>query len=135
MIYLDTNVIISYVDEIDPNHDKAIKLLENLEENRVVSRLTLLELASVYSRAGLQKPLAYALYSMKVVGARLVEVDLNEAITQAVKYALHLKLRTLDLLHIASAKLAGTRVFATLDKEIVSKESRLQELGLQIVTV
>ncbi len=134
MIYLDTNVIISYADELDPNHDKATKLLGSLEADRIASRLTLLELTSVYSRAGLQKPLAHALYSLKLARAKLFEVDLNEAVAHAIKYAPHLRLRTLDLLHIAAAKLAGARAFATLDKEIISRESRLHELGLQIVT-
>ncbi len=134
MIYLDTNVIISYVDEADSNHDKATKLLGGLGEGRIVSRLTLLELTSVYSRAGLEKPLAHALYSLKLAEAKLVEIDLNEAVAQAIKYAPRLRLRTLDLLHITAAKLAGARAFATLDKEIISREDRLHELGLRIIT-
>ncbi|MCC6056842.1 MAG: PIN domain-containing protein [Desulfurococcaceae archaeon] len=59
-IYIDTNVTISFVDEADPNHGKALKLVNKLSRDRVASMLTLVELTSVYSRAGLEKPLALA---------------------------------------------------------------------------
>jgi len=52
LIYIDTNVIVSYIDEADPNHGRALKLMESLSSGRVVSRLTLVELASIYSRTG-----------------------------------------------------------------------------------
>lgn len=37
MIYIDTNVIIAFIDELDPNHSKAIEFLESLEGDRVDS--------------------------------------------------------------------------------------------------
>lgn len=52
MIYL----VISYIDELDPKHDDAAKLLGALKGSRVASRLILLELVSVFSRAGLSDP-------------------------------------------------------------------------------
>jgi predicted nucleic acid-binding protein len=55
MIYVDTNVIISYADEKDPNHDKVITMSMQLDRDRAVSQLTLLELASIYARADLEK--------------------------------------------------------------------------------
>lgn len=133
MIYLDTNVVISYADELDPNHERALEILESLEGERVTSRLTLLELVSVYSRAGLPQPLAHALYSLKLAKAKLVDVDLGEALMHALKLAPHLRLRTLDLLHIALAILVGARVFITLDKEIKSRNSELEKLGLRLI--
>jgi predicted nucleic acid-binding protein len=57
MIYLDTNVIISYVDELDSKHENAKKLFNVLESNRVVSKLTFAELTSVFSRANLDNPM------------------------------------------------------------------------------
>ena len=63
MIYIDTNVIISYVDELDSNHEKARMLVESLGGDRIVSRLTLVELVSVHSRAGLEEPVPLAIYT------------------------------------------------------------------------
>jgi len=76
MIYLDTNII-SYVDELDPNNERAVKLLSMLEGRRVVSRLTLIELTSAFSRANLDNPIAFALYSIEKSGAKVEDVDFN----------------------------------------------------------
>ncbi|MCR6624085.1 MAG: hypothetical protein NDF58_05920 [archaeon YNP-LCB-024-027] len=70
-------LLLSYIDEADPNHGKALKLMGDLSGDRVVSRLTLGELVSVYSRAGLEKPLLLAMYSLKRIKAKIVEVDFN----------------------------------------------------------
>ncbi len=40
MTYIDTNTVIAYVDELDPNHDIANDLLKSLEGSKVVSELT-----------------------------------------------------------------------------------------------
>jgi hypothetical protein len=42
--------------------------------------LTLVELASVYSRAGLEEPLPLVMYSVRSVGAEVVEVDFSEVL-------------------------------------------------------
>lgn len=47
-VYIDTCVIVSYVDEADPNHERALRLVEGLDRERFVSMLSLVELASVY---------------------------------------------------------------------------------------
>ncbi|BEP17816.1 PIN domain-containing protein [Pyrofollis japonicus] len=136
MIYVDTNVIISYMDELDPNHSKAVKLLEAVNDKRVVSKLTLVELASVYSRAGLEAPLSLAIYSIESIGARIGELDFDEVLLQASRLADALKLRTLDLLHIVSCRLLGAERFATFDKDIVAKrELILRELGIRVETL
>jgi len=109
MIYLDTNVLISYIDELDANHETAVKLLKGLREKKVVSKLTLVELASVYSRAGLEEPLALALYSVNRAGASVATVDFNDVMTRAFKYAQILGLRSPDLLHVVACKLAGSK--------------------------
>jgi predicted nucleic acid-binding protein len=97
-------------------------LLENIGDERIVSRLALVELASVYSRAGLKSPLALALYSIDSVGAQLGELDFNEALLLAFRLSDTLKLRTLDLLHVISCKLLGAEQFATFDKRHYSQE-------------
>ncbi|MEM3984336.1 MAG: hypothetical protein QW630_07445 [Sulfolobales archaeon] len=49
------NLIVSYIDEADPNHEKAV------------------ELVSVFSRAGLEEPVALALYSVRSIKADMVQ--------------------------------------------------------------
>ncbi len=137
MIYLDTCVIVSAIDELDPNHSKALKLLAELgNEERVVSKLTLVELASVFTRAGLDKPLALAIYAIRRVGAKIIDLDFDEVLNQAFRYAYELRLRTLDLLHVVSCKIAGATRFATFDRDIVSKSVHIRRvLGIDIVSL
>ena len=88
MIYVDTSIIISYVDVKDPSHGLAENIVGYLKSKRaVVSYLVLTELASVYSRAGLDKPLELSLYSVDLVGAEMAKVDFNEVLKYAFKYA------------------------------------------------
>ncbi|WP_237558698.1 type II toxin-antitoxin system VapC family toxin [Candidatus Methanodesulfokora washburnensis] len=136
MIYIDTNVIISYMDEADSNHERAMKLINSLGKDRIVSRLTLVELSSVYSKAGLEEPLSLAIYSVKSVKAEIVEIDFNEVLRDAFSRAPILKLRTLDLLHITACRAAGCEEFATLDSDIMSKaEAISKELDVKVITV
>jgi hypothetical protein len=46
-----------------PGHEKARMLVESLGGDRIVSRLTLVELVSVHSRAGLEEPVLLAIYT------------------------------------------------------------------------
>ena len=134
MIYLDTNVIISFIDEADPNHLLAADFLKGIGKERVVvSRLTLVELASVYSRAELEEPLSLAIYSVEKVGAEVVEADLDEVLVQSFRLAPRLRFRTLDLLHVAACKSIGAKYFATFDKEIRAKAEEIAELGIEVV--
>ena len=137
MIYLDTCIIVSAVDELDPNHAKALKLLEELSnENRVVSKLTLVELASVFTRANLDKPIALAIYAIKKVNAKIISTDFNEVLSQALRYAHELRLKTLDLLHVISCRIIGATRFATFDRDIISKAARIRKvLGIEVVSL
>ncbi len=136
MIYIDTNVIISYVDEKDPNHDKVMTISMQLDKERIVSQLTLLELASIYARAELEKPIPLAMYSIKRFGASIVEADLNIVIKESLRYVPIFKLKTLDLLHIAIAKAIGAKSIATLDKDIGKKADIIKDtMGIKVITI
>ncbi|MEM1941051.1 MAG: PIN domain-containing protein [Candidatus Caldarchaeum sp.] len=129
MIYVDTSLIISYVDERDPQHTVAEKLVQDIKKEKlVVSSLVLTELASVYSRAGLEKPLQLAIYSAELIGAERVKIDFNEALKQSFRLAPSLRLKTLDLLHVASCHLIKAEKLATLDKDIASISETLSKL-------
>ncbi len=133
MIYIDTNVIISYLDEQDPNHSKALRLLDTLKEDRVVSELTKVELASVYSRAGFDDPMALSLYSIRRINARVINTDFNRVLVKAAEMSHRLKLRTLDLLHIAVANLIGAQKLVTFDKDILSKSNLIGKFGIEVI--
>lgn len=135
MIYVDTSVIISYVDLKDINHVKAKEIVKNIKsEVKVISKLVLVELTSVFSRARLDKPLETALYSAKLVGAEVVEVDYNEVLRRTFKIVPTFNLRTLDLLHLVACSLIRAAKFATLDQEIIDKSDVIsRELGIEIL--
>ena len=136
MIYVDTNVIISYADEKDPNHDKVIAMSMQLDRDRAVSQLTLLELSSIYAKADLEKPIPLALYSIKRFGASIVETDLNIVVKGSLRYIPTLRLKTLDLLHITIAKLVGAKSIATLDKDIAKKADVIKDImGIEVITL
>ena len=135
MIYIDTNIIVSYMDEADANHSRAVKLIQSLRgEKLVTSRLALVELASVYSRAGLEDPLALALYSIEESGVELAEIDFNDALSQAFRLSAELRLRTLDLLHIMASKLLGAKYFATFNKDVISKKDLVARIGIRVIS-
>ena len=136
MIYVDTSLIISYMDLKDPNHQKAERIIDDISsEKKVASMLVLVELASVYSRAGLEKPLELALYSLELMDAEVAEVDYNEALKRAFKMAPTLNMRTLDLLHIMVCSLIKADKFATLDQGIIRKSNVILEaLGIKVLT-
>jgi len=135
LIYLDTSIIVSYVDEEDPRHADAEELIESIgPEKRVISPLVLVELASVYSRANLENPLQLAFYSVELIEAEEMDIDFNEVLKQSLRLAPKLRLRTLDLLHIVACYITKVKKFATLDKEIASKsEVILNLLGIRIL--
>ena len=134
MIYLDTNIIISFMDELDINHRRALSLLSKLNDKLVVSRLTLVELVSVYARARLENPVSLALYSIKKVGGEELSFNFSKAFARALKIAPLLELRTLDLLHIAISLEAEAKHFATFDNDIINKRDLLRKMGIEVIT-
>ncbi|AFL66421.1 type II toxin-antitoxin system VapC family toxin [Desulfurococcus amylolyticus] len=135
LTYIDTSVIISYIDEADPSHDRGVRIVNSISGKRGVSKLTLVELTSVYSRAGLENPIELAIYSIRRIRAEMLSVDFNELVEVAVKYAPILKLKTLDLLHLIACFKTGCKAFATLDNDIIKKASVVNKtLGIEIIT-
>lgn len=130
MIYLDTNVLIALIDERDPNHERAEKLPK---DERVTSKLAMVELVSVFSRAGLDDPLSLSFYSLKLARAKPLDVDFDEVFNMAFKLAPELRLRTLDLLHVAICKMIKAEKMATFDGEIIKRKEALRRLGTEVL--
>jgi predicted nucleic acid-binding protein len=134
-VYLDTNIVIANIDEKDPNHNNVVKQLGGITSRRLVSRLTLVELATVYTRPDLENPVALAMYSVEKAGASIARVDFNEVLEKAVLHAERLRLRTLDLLHVVLSNILGCKVFFTLDTDIINKSEKIkEELDITVVT-
>jgi len=131
-MYVDTNVIIAFMDEKDPNHRRAIDLLSK-SKDKTSSFLTLVELASVYSRADLENPQALAIYSMEEAGIELSEVDFSDVLKMALGITEKVRLRILDLLHIASCSLLGEKEFLTFDNEILKRRDMIKELDIEVI--
>lgn len=135
MIYLDTNIIVSFIDRKDPNHSRAEVFIDSIRnETKVVSELTRIELASVFSRGNIEYSQAFAIYSIREVGATIIKVDFNAVLLEAFKLSSLLKLRTLDLLHISVCKVAKINKFATFDKNIIAKKKELKSINIDILT-
>ncbi len=128
MSYIDTSIIVAALDPQDPRLKKARALLEE-EENKIISEIVLAELASIIARreeitASMANKLGttreeavvaillYILHRFKLRykttegTARLPLLGrVQKPIATAIELAPRARLRTLDLLHIAYAKL------------------------------
>ena len=133
--YIDTSIVIAFMDLKDPNHSSAVRILNGLGGVKIVSDLVFIELISVYARAGFEDAVARAIYSIETVGAVKRSIDFNKVLRVSAKYGAKLKLRTLDLLHIVSSYLLGADAFITLDRGIIGKSYSIQRLlGIKIIS-
>ena len=128
MSYVDTSIIIAALDPIDSRNKSAIDILEK-EDYKVISELTIIELASVLSRRrevlsemtgklGLSEKLtvlAIIMYLMRRFNLRYRAVEtgaetmvlgkMYKPMAESIELSTRLKLKTLDLLHISYIKL------------------------------
>lgn len=126
MIYIDTSVVIAALDPADPRREEARKTLE-LHVDKVVSELVVTELASVLAkqhkilasirdRLGVSEHvalIAVILYIMKRFNLKYISVEgslrtpfgqFYKPLAYAVELSERLRLRILDLLHLAYIK-------------------------------
>ncbi len=138
MIYLDTNVLVAYINPRDKLHDKAVNLLsQHRDEDFAVSQLVILELYSVFSRVmGLSDDELEALvnYTIKVSNAKSVSVEWDDICRLASSHANKLRLKVLDLLHVIAAYSTGIKRFMSFDKDINSRVDVIERLlGIEVI--
>ncbi len=138
MIYVDTNILISYINPRDSLHEEAINIIRKLRnEKLIISKITVLELYTVFSRImniSDEEIEALVEYTIKKARVNIEDIDLGELVTIAIEYSNKLKLKTLDLLHVVAAKLLNANSIATFDKDIIKKAKIIeQNLGLKII--
>ena len=161
MSYVDTSVIVAALDPLDPRRGRARNLLEE-EGYKVVSELVLAELASVVARReelvssiaselGLRREEAVVtilLYILKRFNLRYRGVHgstrlpllgrVCRPVATAMKLSPLLRLRTLDLLHVAYAKLIKDdgepiQKLVTADKDFEkAREELKEEIGMNL---
>jgi len=131
--YIDTNVVISFLNQRDVNHARALKTLENSDE-KVTSYVTILELKSVLSRTtalGVDEIEAFADY-LPEIDIKIPEVDMDRVVSNAIAIAVTIRMRTLDLLHLSASMMLGADKFITFDREFSEKKKEIANLGLRI---
>lgn len=135
MDYVDTNVILSYLNANDTNHSRAINLW-NTSDSKITSIIAVLELRSVLARTtGLtvEETEAYVEY-LPEIGIHVPDIDMNEVLNGAAEIAPGIRMRTLDLLHISACIEMSAGRFITLDYEFVEKRHVLSDLGISVVS-
>jgi predicted nucleic acid-binding protein len=165
MSYLDTCVIIAYCIDGDPQHSKAVNTMKKLglkADKFYASTLTLVELYSVVSRniqkyklppgieeltnyrSKLQATITYfiQLLSLHILSDEAKLIDLGHLklfckFFDTIDLAIKLKLKTLDLLHLAYARQLAAknliRLFVTFDSQILkNKDAILKDIGIEV---
>jgi len=138
LIYLDTNILIAYINPKDKLHNRAISLISRYQESEIViSQLVVLELYSVYSRIMNLSDIeleALVNYTIKKCKVKIATINWDELYSQSPSYANRLKLKTLDLLHVMAAYLVGAKILISFDKDINNKRSTIRDLlGLEVL--
>ncbi len=131
--YIDTNVIISFLNQRDVNHARAMKALKN-SGKMVTSPVTVLELKSVLSRTtdlGVDEIEAFADY-LPEIDIKVPEVDMDRVISNASEIAVKIRMKTLDLLHLSASMILEADEFTTFDREFSEKEKEIANIGLRI---
>ena len=134
MEYIDTNILISYIDKNDPKHSIAEQLL-NEYSNKIISELNIIEMKSVLSRSNLMEEQIYALIDYLLIKSdiKIKPIDINESIVKGNEVVNNLKLKTLDLLHIVNAILVKVDKFITFDKDFVNKKNMIENYSIEII--
>ena len=164
MAYVDTNVIVAAYSPRDPLHQAAKSFLSRQQPRKVVSALSFAELSAVLARVRpelqLPEPVQKEPLKRRVraaveyifrdsgltlasqVGTSVIHVGgstvhIAMEYSKAASEAYRLRLKTLDLLHLAHASLISQLefeldLFVTADRDILDAASQIEDsLGLR----
>ena len=129
MNYIDTNVIISFLNSRDINHEKALKTL-NHDSEMVTSSVAILELKSVLCRTttlNTDEIEAFVDY-LNEINIEVPMIDMNKVISNAIEIAVNIRMKTLDILHLAAGVVLEVDDFITFDREFLEKEKEIQNI-------
>lgn len=130
IIALDTNIFVYAYQKGKPEFAQSLELLEkikNVKAKCFISVLVFEEFLVKIYKQRLEKDLAY--YEDFLTNGGLINVvDVNRQIAKAAAKlrAEYSGLRAPDAIHLASATLAGAKIFITSDKRLPGKVGRLK---------
>ena len=133
MNYIDTNVIISFLNNRDINHEKALKTL-NHDSEMVTSPVAILELKSVLCRTttlNTDEIEAFVDY-LHEINIEVPMIDMNKVISNAIEIAVNIRMKTLEILHLAAGVVLEVDGFITFDREFLEKEKEIENIGLRV---
>ena len=133
MNYIDTNVIISFLNSRDINHEKALKTLNHVSE-MVTSPVAILELKSVLCRTttlDTDEIEAFVDY-LNEINIEVPMIDMNKVISNAIEIAVNIRMKTLGILHLAAGVVLNVDDFITFDREFLEKEKEIENIGLRV---
>ena len=133
MNYIDTNVIISFLNSRDINHEKALKTL-NHDSEMVTSPVAILELKSVLCRTttlNTDEIEAFVDY-LHEINIEVPMIDMNKVISNAIEIAVNIRMKTLDILHLAAGVVLNVDDFITFDREFIEKKKEIENIGLRV---
>jgi len=131
--YIDTNVIISFLNNRDINHEKALKTL-NHDSEMVTSPVAILELKSVLCRTttlNTDEIEAFVDY-LHEINIEVPMIDMNKVISNAIEIAVNIRMKTLDILHLAAGVVLNVDDFITFDREFIEKKKEIENIGLRV---
>ncbi len=134
MEYIDTSVLIAFIDKNDDKHYIAEEMLKKYS-NKIITKLNIIEMRSVLTRINLKMEEIDALIDYLVIKGeiKIIEVNMNKAIIKWNEIIEEIKLKTLDLLHIANAVILNATKFVTFDKDFISKKDRIESYKIEII--
>ena len=133
MNYIDANVILSFLNSRDINHEKALKTL-NHDSETVTSPVAILELKSVLCRTttlDTDEIEAFVDY-LHEINIEVPMIDMNKVISNAIEIAVNIRMKTLDILHLAAGVVLEVDGFITFDREFLEKEKEIENIGLRV---
>ena len=133
MNYIDTNIIISFLNSRDINHEKALKTL-NHDSEMVTSPVAILELKSVLCRTttlDTDEIEAFVDY-LHETNIEVPMIDMNKVISNAIEIAVNIRMKTLDILHLAAGVVLEVDDFITFDREFIEKKKEIENIGLRV---
>ena len=131
--YIDTNVIISFLNIRDVNHARAVKVFDN-KDQMITSPVTVLEIKSVLSRStNLSEDEIEAFIDyLPEINVAVPEVNMDKIINNSIEIAVRVRMKTLDILHISASMMLEADTFVTFDSEFTAKEKEIANFGLRI---
>ena len=135
MDYIDTSVILSYINPNDANHRAGRQLIGD-SANMVISSITQLELKSVLARTTklTEEEIEAYLQYVDEIGIEFKNTDLNRVFNRAIEITFNLKMNTLDVLHLAAAFEIGAGTLVSLDQDFESRSQEIRNLGIKLKT-